>query len=507
MKRKIIFGISIVFVTVLSLGLMGVANAYGALLERQVNYRYIDEALSLPQETLNVIRWGDPVRPLVRQINEADRRLLDRRIGDAWTNFALAQDTGDTEVLADWFGGMALSRAKSAAQTAFEDGSRMVVLRMAARPSFYHLDGSILQLEVDALTVRYLADKDGLSLFELGEDHTVSTLVNRSTGWHVAAHERRDWDTHVRQDRVRPVPELLAGINYYPAATPWRLFWPNYDASVTARDLDLIQSLGANAVRIFLPRENFLPATSGLEARLGHLRDFLDQAATRNLEVIATLFDLKGSYSTATWTQDIRYLDTVLPVLRDAPAVALVDLKNEPDLDFKTQGRGHILAWLRSMAAVIREDAPDLALTIGWSDAGVATELWDILDALSYHDYAPIEGASKRLKDVQALAGGLPVLVTEIGVSSWSLVGDHPSSPKAQDAGLTDRMGKLASADGVFLWTLHDFPDPDQSAIGSSFWVRGLQSRFGLYDEAGQPKPAAATVAEAFKSFLKGIEK
>lgn len=65
-------------------------------------------------------------------------------------------------------------------------------------------------------------------------------------------------------------------------------------------------------------------------------------------------------------------------------------------------------------------------------------------------------------------------------------------------------MAGLSDADGVMIWTLHDFPDPDPTAIGASPWVRGLQSHFGLIAADGSPRPAANTVRTAFKSFQTG---
>ncbi|QFS83730.1 hypothetical protein FIU97_13200 [Roseivivax sp. THAF40] len=506
MKRPIqtMLGLACGAVLLYLLPLTGVSTQYEALLERQVQYRYIDEALSRPEQLLQPIRWEPETRPLVREINDTDRRVLERRLGDAWVSFALAQETGETAMLADWFGGSAQTRAQRAADTAFREDTRMVVLRQTARPSFYHLDGSIMQLETDALTVRYAADADGLAFYELGVDHNRSTLVNRATGWHIASHERMGWTPEARDSAPRSVPLPLVGVNYYPAETPWRLFWPNYDPATIGTDFDHVTALGGNAVRVFLPEEDFRPGSAALETNLAHLQDLLDQAEARGLHVIPTLFDLKHSYATSNWNRDVQYLDAVLPVLATSPAVALIDLKNEPDLDFEAHGEAHVLAWLLSMTGIVRRAAPETALTIGWASAEAADALWYELDAVSYHDYAPLEGTADRLSELKARIGARPVLVTEIGVTAWDIAAGVPSSPNAQDRKLAQRMAGLSDADGVMIWTLHDFPDPDPTAIGASPWVRGLQSHFGLIAADGSPRPAANTVRTAFKSFQTG---
>ncbi len=506
MKRPVrtAFALACASALVLLVPLSGVSARYDALLERQVQYRYIDEALSRPEDSLQPITWEAATRPLVRELNDSDERMLERRLGDAWTSFALAQVTGETAMLADWFGGSALPRAQDAAATAFAEDTRMVVLQQTARPSFYHLDGSILQLETEALTVRYATDADGLAFYERGIDHARSTLVNRATGWHIAAHERRDWQPIAEEIAPRLVPQPLIGLNYYPAETPWRLFWPNYDARVIGADFDRIVDLGANAVRVFLPEDDFRPGSDALETNLVHLQDLLDQAEARDLHVIPTLFDLKNTYSAAQWALDVQYLDAVLPVLARAPAVAMIDLKNEPDLDFEAHGEGHVLAWLLSMTGMVRHIAPETPLTVGWAQAEVADRLWHELDAVSYHDYAPLDGTAARLEALRARIGQRPVFVTEIGVTAWDIAGGLPSSPDAQADKLARRMDGLAGAQGVMIWTLHDFPDPDRSAIGASPWVRGLQSHFGLIAADGTPRPAAATVKTAFQSFQTG---
>ena len=133
-----------------------------------------------------------------------------------------------------------------------------------------------------------------------------------------------------------------------------------------------------------------------------------------------------------------------------------------------------------------------------------ALTLADELDVLSYHDYAAPGGASARLQAVREGAGGKPVMITEIGESSFGAMAGWPGSPRKQAVRLDARFAELAGADGVFVWTLNDFPEPDRAAVGGSFWVRKLQARFGLFDPEGRPKPAADTVAEFFETFLKG---
>ena len=63
---------------------------------------------------------------------------------------------------------------------------------------------------------------------------------------------------------------------------------------------------------------------------------------------------------------------------------------------------------------------------------------------------------------------------------------------------IEQRLAALAPADGIFVWTLHDFPDPDPAAVGTSPWNTRLQANFGLLDFNGTAKPAATVVTSAF---------
>jgi hypothetical protein len=485
------------FLGVAAVILWMVSEAFAASQHRSQEYRYLSEALDLVERPADAVAWTTPVRPLVRTVTGDDEALIAAALTQAWRAFAVASDTGETAFLADHFAGIALSRAQLAADEAWQGGTRMVVLEKTARPEFLHLDGSIFQLSAKATTVRYALRGGQVAQLDLTQDDVLTTLTNETTGWRVFSHERTG--TEPLTPPVRPRLELprLNGVNYYPAQTPWRRFWPEFDAGIIAADLDLVVGLGGNAVRIFLPVGDFGPDADG-EANLDKLGIFLSLAQDREIKVIPTLFDLKPGYRPALWADDVAYLRRVLPVLAASPAVVIVDLKNEPDLDREAQGSSLVEAWLTTMTLMTRKITPDLALTIGWSSAEAAPDLAGLLDAVSYHDYAPVEGTAERLAAVRQRVEGKPVLVTEIGASSYTLALGIPGSPTAQATALRDRLSQLAPANGVLVWTLHDFAAPDIAAVGGSPWVQRLQAKFGLFDSDGVAKPVAAEVLKAF---------
>jgi hypothetical protein len=484
----------------LVLGVLGqVAAALANASERDVTYRYFDEALSPMQAESSAVTWLEPATPLARPFGAAEQRIVGLALTRAWSTHAVALETGSPLGLPDFFAGVALERATRSLSV---PGARMVVLEQAVRPVFFHADGSILQVETEAIVVRFhLDDAGALDGFAITRDTTRSTLRNEATGWRITNHERLDAVDMAGGATGAEVPPA-AGLNYYPSLTPWSRFWPEFDAAIVARDFARIAALGANSVRVFLQREDFLDPRRG-PAALTDLQTLLDLAGEAGLTVVPTLFDMRGGYGTVTWANDMVYLDRVMPVLAASDHVAYVDLKNEPDLDMDHHGSGHVEAWARAMLAAARGIAPDLAYTIGWAHPSAARVMADTLDLITYHDYGPVEESRTALADVRRVAGDRPVHVTEIGATSFSLLaGRFPSSPEAQARHLSARLDALSGADGLFVWTLHDFPDPDPVAVGHSPWVIGLQGQFGLFTSTGAPKPAADTVARAFADFM-----
>lgn len=490
------------FAALMALLVLTAADAYGAAASKRVTYKFLSDALERPGKAPIRVTFLDPAPDLVRPFREGDEALVGKAVTEAWQAHAAAMSSGETGFLPDHFSGAALARARVSALQGLEASTGMAVLAQELRPVMYHLDGSVLQLEGEALTVRYALGREAPEVLAITRDQVVTTLMNETTGWRVFSHEMTgSAPAEALPAAPRPVPAPLAGVNYYPAETPWTLFWPQFDPETIRADLRLIAGLGANSVRIFLPREAFLDAAAA-PRHLENLAALLRAAGDQGLYVVPTLFDMRPGYGPGTWAEDLAYLEAVLPVLAASPHVAFADLKNEPDLDFELQGDALVRAWLRSMIEAAHLIAPDLPVTIGWSAAEPAAAMAGAVDVVTYHDYAPLESAAGRLEAVRAAAGGRPVMVTEYGASSWSLAAGRPHSPAGQAEHLEARSAALAAADGLMVWTLHDFPRPDPAAIGRSPWVRGLQSSFGLIGPDGQEKPAAPALRRAFARYL-----
>lgn len=465
--------------------------------EPEINYEYVEEALVYADASAPAVEWLAPDTALARAFGPVEQDRVGTALARAWQTYAVATETGSAGALTDHFTGPAAERAMLAIETR---EARMVVLDIAAKPIFFHLDGSLLQIETTSTIARFWVDPEsGLTHFRLSKDTNLSTLINDTIGWRILSHEWRTAEP-IGRSRVEVEDQWARGINYYPAATPWSLFWQQFDLAVVEEDFALIRNLGASHVRVFLQRDVFLAQESS-ETALAHLESLLATAETAGLKVVPTLFDLRPGYGAVTWANDALYLRRVLPALETSDAVAYVDIKNEPDLDIENAPPGQVEAWARSMVGLSREIAPELAYTIGWSSAEAALLLADDLDLITYHDYAPVRESAASLQRVRAAANGVPIHITEIGETSLSVVGGRfPSSDTLQAQRLAERISALGAADGIFIWTLYDFQELDPAAIGPSPWVQALQRNFGLFTSDRTRKPAANTVSSAFEA-------
>jgi hypothetical protein len=482
-----------------SLWIAGIGYTY--MQERQATYRLLSDAQTKPKENLSSPDWQSAKRQLSRPVTALDENLIGQALTNAWANFVAAQESGDASILPDHFSGPALARATLAANQAHRAGTRTAMLSLTVQPLAYHLDGSLFQAECEILTLRYARNGPDLTALHLTRDRTISTLSIESTGWKLLSHERRAATPLTTPPRAVKIPRL-AGFNYYPARTPWRKFWANFDRDAIRSDFPRAAEMGANALRIFLPREDFLNADKAQDHR-NNLRFLLNTAQRHGLHVIPTLFDMRQDYALSGWTADAQLLQSLAPLLGKHPAVAFVDLKNEPDLDFQHHGRARVMAWLHTMAALHRLYAPETPLTIGWASPEAAPLLAETVDLITYHDYGDLSGTTERLTKVRQMAGEKQVMVTEIGYSSFSLLGAWPGSHEKQAQQLADRLTSLRRADGLFIWSLNDFPNPDKAAVGASPWVLALQSQFGMIDANGILKPAASIARRHFLTFLK----
>lgn len=339
-----------------------------------------------------------------------------------------------------------------------------------------------------------------IELKNLTDESRVLSFYQTQTGW------IQNQFASIKADQLSFIPreilfrdrfeEKFVGINYYPASASWLDFWTIFPKDEIRADLEVAKDLNVNSLRIFLNHEYF-NAEDTREDALSKLDVFLDMCEAMDLAVIITLFDLRPDYTLSNWDADIAHIDSVLSRIGPRHSVLGIDLKNQPDLDFENWGKGRVEAWLTVMARHIQTQYSHFPVTTGWSKAKAGIRLIDIFDFISYHEYENPKGLESRLRQVREAAGDKPVLITEVGSTIW-----HPPFIKSfqenkQAARLDDQLNQLYSANGVFVWTLHDFEDVSSDIVGPLPWRRAQQKHFGLMRSDGTLRPAG----DILKSF------
>ncbi len=290
--------------------------------------------------------------------------------------------------------------------------------------------------------------------------------------------------------RVAKVPlQKFAGINYYPAKSSWRDFWPEFPKETIKKDLALIRSLGGNSLRIFLTHSIFTDMETEAQAKT-RLVEFMDMAQDAGLKVIPTVFDLRPDYRLENWDSDVAYLMDILPLIQDHPALLALDLKNQINLDVPLHGEGLIMGWISVMVQSVRREFPNIPLTIGFSTSEAAIKYGQDLDVISYHDYEPVRGFVERTQNVRDAYPNRPIWITELGSTVWTPVPFIGLREVKQAKRLTTQLTQSDLIDGIFLWTLFDFDHVGSDVVGWRPWRKKQQAHYGLFDLDGAPRPA-----------------
>jgi hypothetical protein len=434
----------------------------------------------------------------------------------AWTQLNISYELNKPYGLKTYFSAPALDAASSAITSTVAAGwqIRQNNLHHALALAFFSDDGAVVAFtDQNAHVVQQILGDEG-ELVEVIESTNRYDVVMRleDGNWRIRDMVRRGDGqplipppapaadagfARVRGDQliVDGAVWEIAGINYYPKAAPWTKFWPEYVATTTLTDLDLIKGLGLNTIRIFVSYADF-GADQVPQTAIDKLRHFLDQAALRDLKVIVTIFDHHTDHAVRNWAADDRHLAGLIPPFADHPAILAWDIKNEPNRDYEFNTQPLVDAWLRHVARTVRGYDPNHLITIGWSQPEAAAHLTDVVDFISFHYFEDLVDYAPRLQALLDAAGGKPVLLQEFVLPTWNSFWPHGHSEAEQAiyyATLLRAHRRFPTA-GFMVWTLHDFESVPLAEF-SLPWQRATQARMGLLRLDGSAKPAAAVIA------------
>ena len=282
----------------------------------------------------------------------------------------------------------------------------------------------------------------------------------------------------------------VRGINYYPKNSAWDTFGNAFNLNTIGKDFDIIKNAKLNTIRIFIQYDDFGRADVKQE-KLDKLKKILDLAATKNLFVIITLFDFYSDYTLENWTLTHRHAEKIVSTFKDHKAILAWDLKNEPNLDFENRDKSNVLSWLEHMITVVKENAPNHLVTIGWSNSAAAIHLANKVDFVSYHFYNAIEDLEKETKNLGE-STKKPIVIQEFGVPSYKGIWNLRGSKEEDQAQYHKKMQAVFKKNNfAFMsWTLYDFPHVPDQVAGKWPWQKKRQKRFGFININGKQKPS-----------------
>ena len=485
---------------------------------------------NVPPDLSVGLTWTADDTDTGRVLERATRTEIESVYLRAWLQWNLSFVKNAPYGLKTYFVGPALDAVTNDVQTIAIQGWQVGQVDTAhtLHLHFYSADGSIISFtDEQAVVVHIIRDKTGaIVLTQESEARYQVVMLLEDGNWRVR-HWVRTQDTVLDgASAVRTPPNFvgrvganlalngqnysMTGVNYYPKDTPWDKFWLNYAPKTTERDVTLIRSLGMNTVRIFLPFEQFggphigqatsaTVPTNTVREPLVKLADFLRRAAAHGLKVIVTLFDFRTDYSLLLWPQSDRYLETLLTHFKDTPTILAWDIKNEPDLDYKNNGKEVVNAWLAHTARLARRTDPHHLLTIGWSTYKAAETQVAAIDVVSFHYYAPATALPQAYTVLQSAVFGRPILLTEFGLSTWNspfFPGGHNEAEQAAYYADILHFWRTSGGAGYLAWTLYDFSTIPANVVGGLPWQSGPQRGFGLIKSDGTFKAAARVLTQ-----------
>lgn len=288
----------------------------------------------------------------------------------------------------------------------------------------------------------------------------------------------------------------LKEINYYPRNYAWEAFWQQWPQAKLEMDADLdrIQALGANTVRIFLH-----PSVFGYPQPDSDFLVYLEEALAlidaHGLKAHVNLFDCWWLWDDLDGSR--AWLAAIVGPYQNDPRIAVWELQNEVQLD--QQG---VRDWVEVMFPYLKQQAGDTPCTVSVNRVEWLDDVRDLTnptspDVYSLHWYPAddltwIYTFSSTLDSALQVVDASDLLLGEFGYNTYDL-------SEANQADLYRDVLYYAHQRGIVhlgAWTLNDFPTGTVQCAG--YVPPPGERHFGLYRLDGSPKLAASILHYAF---------
>lgn len=482
------------YIVVIAFLVFGISSLYSYLNTGADRSAMLHTDIKKIDQYLPKVMWA-PLHNEGRPMDEQTLKAIENDYLDAWYIKHIAYKTNKTMGIDDFYTENARKNIFNIIKYNATNNITIAGTTLEHHPTleFFSEDGQLVVL-TDRHVIEYKRVYENKNIIlETTEKSTYKVILLLEDGFWRIRHiikqksETYNKDTITASDKITE----LKGINYYPQANPWRMFSDAFDEKIISKDFKLIKEAGLNSIRIFVPYEDFGKANINAE-KLKKLVLVLDLAETQQLKVIVTLFDFYGDYSVLDWTLNQRHAETIVSALKDHNALIAWDIKNEPNLDFKSRGKTPVIAWLDNMIDLVKSVDQKHPVTIGWSNVNNASILNDKLDLITFHYYEDLDNLETLYLDLKQKVPNKQIAVTEFGISSykgfWNPFGTSEKSQAKyhKKAQLIFGKNNLSSMS----WSLYDFTKIPKEVVGRLPWRKRAQEHFGFINQNGETKPA-----------------
>ncbi|SFD04555.1 cellulase family glycosylhydrolase [Algibacter pectinivorans] len=446
------------------------------------------------EQYLPKLNW-EPLQNEGRPMDSENLNALQNDYLDAWYVKQIAYKTNKIAGIKDYYTDsarlnlydfIALNKAKNITIEA-------TTLQHNPTLEFFSEDGQLAVI-TDRNVIEYKrVYKDETLVLETNELSTYKIVFLLEDGfWRIRHLVKEHTEIYKPENKMVNTDSLnIKGINYYPQATPWNMYGDDFSKDTISKDFKIIKDAGLNAVRLFVQYEDFGKASVEYK-KLEKLKHTLDAAEEQQLKVVLTLFDFYGDYSVLNWTLNQKHATTIVNSVKNHNALLAWDIKNEPNLDFKSRGKDLVIAWVDHMIDLVKSLDDKHPVTVGWSNTESASILKDKVDFISFHYYEDLSDFDEAINKMKTEIPNKPLVLQEFGLSSYrGIWNPFGNSENDQMAYYKLAQEKFKTHNLQFMsWTLYDFTEIPKEVVGRLPWRKRAQEHFGFINQNGETKPA-----------------
>ncbi len=495
LNKNIIHGLLIgAYVLLVVIIVFGISAVYSYLNTGADRSSMLHIKIEAPEHYTPKVVWK-PINNEGRPIDEQTLKTIESDYLDAWYVRHVAYKTNLKEGIYDFYTANARKAIFNTINLNRADNTTIESTTLEHHPEFlfFSEDGQLAVLKDDNVVEYkrvYKANKLVLETTEIANYKVV--LLLEDGFWRIRHLVKEPAINSLDIIKNKPLSKIdIKGINYYPQATPWNLFGDDFNIETIDQDFKIINKANLNTIRLFIPYDGFGKA-SVIPNKLKKLKQVLDTAEVNHLKVIVTLFDFYGDYSVLDWTLNHKHATTIVSEFKNHNAIAAWDIKNEPDLDFKSRGESLVTSWLYKMATLVKTIDNKHPVTIGWSNAKSATILKDEIDFVSFHYYKDLDRLETTYKNLKASIPNKPIVLSEFGISSYNGLWNPLGTTEKSQANYFKKAQAILKQNKIpfMSWTLYDFKTVPKKVVGNLPWRKNAQKEFGFINTNGEKKPS-----------------